>query len=384
VFRSRAPRSVVAAALSIALIAAFMVGTTSASRLPSSGGAAAAAAKPKATPTPPAPTPTPTPTPVPTPTPDTNRDVYFGDPGTDPDGNLQLDPSAVTTNQIFVFDVIARNDDNQTLTHPSLAFGAGAEPDGPTENGLPAGAKIKTVVIDSEGEQCLAGSGVVPASGLGYVCNLPNFASGDFVKATFTVQAGPAVFPANNQAVLWTSFKVAEKVSDQGANQNTAYAQALMTILATGSNANGTFLGDVPLSLETGTTPPTGDTQVTKLDVPGAKGGVISIFETNNPTGCFPSCIGQEVSANVRDGENFQPSYLRWTLDITGIGAGINKGGIIHILDNGDVVPLVYTNANVCSSEADVECFDAYVVNKKTNSTHIVFRTMTNGRVKAG
>ena len=45
---------------------------------------------------------------------------------------------------------------------------------------------------------------------------------------------------------------------------------------------------------------------------------------------------------------------------------------------------LVYTNANVCSSDADVECFEAYVVNKKTNSRTIVFRTLTNGRVKAG
>ena len=74
-----------------------------------------------------------------------------------------------------MFDAIARNDDNQSLTHPVLALGAGSEPGGPSGSGLPAGAVIQSVVIDSAGEQCLPGSGVVPASGLGYVCDLAEF-----------------------------------------------------------------------------------------------------------------------------------------------------------------------------------------------------------------
>ena len=76
-FRSRAPRSAAAAALSIVLIAAFMVGTTTAAtNHQASGRAAPAAPKPKPSPTP---TPTPTPAPTPTPTPNSdNRTVYFG------------------------------------------------------------------------------------------------------------------------------------------------------------------------------------------------------------------------------------------------------------------------------------------------------------------
>ena len=116
--------------------------------------------------------------------------------------------------------------------------------------------------------------------------------------------------------------------------------------------------------------------------MPGLQGGEISIVETNDPTGCSPACIGQEVSANVRDGAFLTP-YLKWELDITGTGAGINKGGILHINDDGSIEDFRYTNANVCSNAADVDCFDLYQVDKRANVTKIIFRTDTNGRVKA-
>jgi hypothetical protein len=263
-----------------------MVGTTSASRLASSGGGAAAPAAPKPKPSP-TPTPTPTPTPVPTPSPtppnSDNRDVYFGWPAAGADG--LLNPSAVTTDGVFVFSVIARNDDNQTLTHPRLAFGGAAEPGGPTANGLPAGASIISAVVS--GNTCINGTGEPTA--LSFSCDLPNFASGDSVTVTFTIQAGPD--PVDS--TLWASFKVAEKVSDQGANQNTAFASAPITILTTGSDANGTFKFDnEALTLSTDLAGSTNDKQKTILNVPGGFGGVISIFETDNPTGCTPSCIG--------------------------------------------------------------------------------------------
>ena len=145
------------------------------------------------------------------------------------------------------------------------------------------------------------------------------------MKARFTIKAGSTVFDADHQALLWASFKVAEKVSDQGANGNTAFAQALMTILATGTDAKATFLGDADLTLSTGTTPPSGDTQVTTISVPGAKGGVISIFESDEPITCPRACIGQTVSANVRDGADLSPLVIVWTLKVVGIGAG-NQG----------------------------------------------------------
>ena len=191
-------------------------------------------------------------------------------------------------------------------------------------------------------------------TGSGYVCNLPNFAADDYVKATFTVQAGPDVFSEAHQAVLWASFKVAEKVSDQGANQNTAFAQALMTILATGSDANATFLSDqAPLVLSTGDAPPSGDTQVTTIRVPGAQGGLITIFESDDPFVCPRACIGQTVSANVRDGVDLSPLVIVWTLKIIGIGAG-SQGGAVHELDNGNSVFIANTSANQCTSDEDL------------------------------
>ena len=143
-FRSRAPRSAVAAALSIALIAAFMVGTTSASRLPSSGGGAAAAAKPRATPTP---TPDPSPTPTPTPTPNSdNRTVYFGDPPKSDEGNGVLVPSIVTAGNTFAFDVFIENEGNQRLTHSEVGYGSEAVARTDTSDpSLPAGSTIVSV-----------------------------------------------------------------------------------------------------------------------------------------------------------------------------------------------------------------------------------------------
>ena len=124
-FRSRAPRSAAAAAVSIALIAAFMVGTTSAaSNQQGSDRAAAAAPKPKPSPTP-TPTPVPTPTPTPTPTPNSdNRTVYFGDLDSHPDGDGLLVPTTVTAGNTFKFDLFIENEGNQRLTHSQVGYGS--------------------------------------------------------------------------------------------------------------------------------------------------------------------------------------------------------------------------------------------------------------------
>jgi hypothetical protein len=279
---------------------------------------------------------------------------------------------------VFIFDVIARNDDNQALTHPRLAFGGegAAEPGGPDAAGLPSGATI--LGVETSGIACLAGTGVPTLTT--YSCDLPNFKPGDFIQARFTIQTGSN---AVTNDILWASFKVAEKVSDQGANQNTAFASAAITILPTGSNANGTFkFANQDLTLKTGDAPAGSDKQVTILSVPGGQGGVISIFETDNPTGCSPACIGQEVLANVRDGAALDPNLV-WEFRIAGLGAGNNKGGVYHELDSGLVEHVVFSNSTMCSGPEDTNCFELYQVNKQANSTKIIFRSETNGKVRA-
>jgi hypothetical protein len=369
VFRSRTPRAVVAALTAVVLIVGLMASTTS------------AAPKPKPSPTPtPTPTPTPLPTPTPTPTPNSdNRIVYFGDPATDPDGDGVLNPTDVTTGGVYLVSVLGRNDGNQNLTHTTLGIGSGAAPWPDAPGGaasLPAGTTLIGAEVFFNGVQQTCSF-----SAAGMACDLPSLSRGDEVTATFTLQAGNEAVP-NGQ--IWTSLKVAENVNDQGANRNTFFANSPISILPTSSNANGTFKGpDQALALGTAGQPSVpGDTQVTHLEVPGANGGVISVFETDGPTGCNPGCIGQTVSANVRDGEGLAP-FLRWSLEINGIGAGINKGGILHENDNGTVEDIRYTNATTCSSATDVDCFESYVVNKKNNLTLMVFRTDTNGKVRA-
>ena len=361
-FRSRTPRSAVAAALSIALIAAFMVGTTSAaSSQQGSDRAAAAAPKPKPSPTP---TPTPIPTPTPTPPNSDNRTVYFGWPTIG--GDRQLQPSEVTTGNVFAFDVIARNDDNQNLTHPRLAFGGTTEPGGPSANGLPDGATI--IDVETSGVACV--TEVLADDGKSYSCDLPSFKPDDFIQAKFTVQAGNTAIP--NGTILWASFKVSEKVSNVGANQNTAFASAPMTIMPTTSNANATYkVGgqNEPFELSTGGTPVAGDPMTTSVKVPNnVDAGAISISEVN----CDKTCHGQIATVHVRDGSDQSP-YLEWTLKVV---ASLNNPVVKHELDNGTVEQF----SGSCTGATDTNCI--VDVTKSGNVTTIVFRTLANGRIR--
>jgi hypothetical protein len=191
---------------------------------------------------------------------------------------------------------------------------------------------------------------------------------------------------------LVAAFKVAENIGgDPGANKNTFTAESPITIVNTDTDHNADFIESGAFGLTT-KVPNVVDEllQTTTISVgnpaPGqvpTSTGFINIEETNGPTGCpNTACIGQTVTLDVNDGAAVLP-YLVWTLEIKGVGAGINKGGILHELDGGDVDDIRYTNANTCSSATDVDCFESYVVNKKSNLTVIVFRTATNGKVRA-
>jgi len=43
----------------------------------------------------------------------------------------------------------------------------------------------------------------------------------------------------------------------------------------------------------------------------------------------------------------------------------------------------MYSNATKCADENDVDCFELYQVNKNANSTKIIFRSATNGKIRA-
>jgi hypothetical protein len=356
VFRSRAPRSAVAAALSIALIAAFMVGTTSASRVPSSGGDAAAAAKPKATPTP---TPIPPPTPTPTPTSD-NRTVYFGDAPKSEDGDGVLVPSIVTAGNTFAFDLFIENEGNQRLTHAEVGYGSQAVARQGSNPSLPAGASIvSATLINGEG------SCTPTEDHLGALCDLGQFDAGETATAQFVVNA-PSVAVI---ATTYASFKVAENVPDQGANRNTFFADATLDVGPTNSNSNATYKtgGDFSLSTD-------GNTLVRKdsmtTTVTGTAGGVgaISISEED----CAPgTCTGQIATVHVQDGASQDP-YLEWKIVVVGSFDGV----IEHELDNGDIVPISAS----CSDTVVTNCIFSAV--KNGNVTTIIFRTPTNGRVR--
>ena len=310
------------------------------------------------------------------------RTVYFGDPA-DPDGAGLIAPTPVTAGGVFTFDVTARNLGNQTLAHATLGLGTGAAARtsadyaggaaGPIPDGtpsLPPGAEILAASLD--GAACAF-------DGAGASCAIGNFRNGDAVTATFVVRAPASAV----ETWIWTTFKVAENVNDQGANQNTFFADAALLIGPTTSNAVSTYLlGNQPLKAGTaGQELVPGDRQRTTVEVPGGFGGFVSLVETDNPTGCSPKCIGQEVQANVRNGAILTP-YLLWTLVIDRTDVNANKGGVIHTLDNGDEVTIANTKDNACSTKLPVDCIESFVVNKRSGTTTIVFRTPTNGAVR--
>ena len=76
--------------------------------------------------------------------------------------------------------------------------------------------------------------------------------------------------------------------------------------------------------------------------------------------------------------------YLEWRLDIIGLGAGSNRGGIVHTDNNDNLLANIrFTKANMCSAKLLTDCFVEYTVDKKAGTTTIVFRTETNGKVRA-
>jgi hypothetical protein len=373
VFRSRVPRSAVAAALSIVLIAAFMVGTTSAaSSQQASDRAAPAAPKPKPSPTP-TPTPVPTPTPTPSPTPNSdNRTVYFGDLHSYPDGDGLLVPSIVTAGNTFAIDIFVENEGNQRLTHSQVGYGslAVARTD-TTDPSLPAGTTIESATLN--GEPC-----TITTNRRGALCDLGQFDSGE--KATIQFIVNAPTQPAT--IATWASFKVAENVPDQGANRNTFYADSgPFEVGPTNSNSNATYkLGNGAFSFSTsGQTLVKKDSMTTTVTVPGDTGaGAISISEED----CDASCVGQIATVHVRNGDDQTP-YLEWKLVIIGSIDGV----ITHELDelDADGNPIEVEISRSCvdvGSDLDVDCIVSNV--KNGNATTIVFRTETNGRVKAG
>jgi hypothetical protein len=348
VFRSRAPRAVVAALTAVVLIVGLMASATSAA--PPDG-------KGKPTPTP-TPTPSPTPTPTPTPVSD-NRTVYFGDDQNYPDGNGDLDPSIVTAGKLLEFTLLVQNEGSQRLTHSEVGYGSQAVDQPDAGDSLPEGWTIESATL-------LSGAGSCTFDDFGALCDLGQFDAGETALIQIIVQ----VPDDPGQAFTYASFKVAENVPDQGANRNTFFANASFVIAPTNSNAIGTYkLGDEAFSLTTaGQTLVKKDSMTTTVSGP-AGAGAISISETD----CDNSCVGQIATVHVREGATQTP-FLEWKLIITGSISGV----ITHTLDNGQEVSF----SGSCTGDSDgVDCIVSNT--KNGNQSTIIFRTAANGKVRA-
>jgi hypothetical protein len=205
-------------------------------------------------------------------------------------------------------------------------------------------------------------------------------AAGSFVQATFVVQT---TADAAGSKAVWTSFKVAENVSDQGANANSFFASAGVNVLPTSSDANATYNRGGPFKLSTNITPPASDKQTTTIEVPGDTGtGILSILESDEAASCGASpCIGQLVQVNVRNGEPQTP-FVLWTLVINEVAAVPSQGGVLHFEDDGTVVRIPNTKSSACTASKTLDCLVSYTADKKAGTTTIVFQTGANGAAR--
>ena len=325
-FRSHAPRAVVAALTAVVLIVGLMASTTSAAPKPSA-----------------------------------NRIIYFGDAPRSAQGNGVLVPSPVSAGNVYEFTLWIANDGSNRLTHSEVGYGSRAISQTGAGASLPTGASIVSATLISG-----VGSCAVVDLGLGALCDLGQFDAGETASVQIIVNAPDDP----GAAFTYASFKVAENVADQGANRNTVYANSSNFVIApTNSNSNATYKtsGDFTLSTE-GQTLVKKDSMTTTVTGPAGV-GAISISETN----CDNSCVGQIATVHVREGVDQTP-YLEWKLVIVGSISGV----ITHTLDNGQD----FSFSGSCDGDVDgVDCIVSNV--KNGNSTTIIFRTETNGKVRA-
>ena len=328
-FRSHAPRAVAAALTAVVLITGLMASTTS------------AAPKPTA-----------------------NRIIYFGDAPKLAESNGVLTPSLVSAGNVFEFTLFIENLGKNRLTHAEVGYGSLAVAQGALKS-LPDGATIEAATLN--GNNCF-----ITEDKLGSLCDLGDFDAGETATVQIVVNAPGSA----GSAFTYASFKVAENVADQGANRNTVYANSKDFVIApTNSNSNATYKNTLTgaLTLSTnGLTLVKKDSMTTTVTGPAGV-GAISISETD----CDKSCVGQIATVHVRDGadQTQDPGYLEWELKILGSISGV----ITHTLDNGDEVSF----SGPCLGDSDgVDCIVSNI--KNGNSTTIIFRTLANGRVKAG
>ena len=304
-FRSRTPRSAVAAALSIVLIAAFMVGTTSAAtNQQGTDRAAAAAPKPKPSPTP---TPTPIPTPTPTPTPNSdNRTVYFGDLRQPSGRRRSPGPDDGHSGQHVQVRLVHR-ERGQPAADPlpgrlrqSCRRPSGIEPQ-PARRRYDRvrDAQLRDHQSNTVHDRCRRAGRAVRSGPVR--CRRERRLRG----SSSTLRASAVA------TTTYASFKVAENVPDQGANRNTFFADADLDVGPTNSNSNATWKTGGALLAVDGRA----DAGQEGLDDDDGHGfRATGSARSASPRKTVPptSAPGQIATVHVQDGAPQTP-YLEWT-----------------------------------------------------------------------
>jgi hypothetical protein len=263
---------------------------------------------------------------------------------------------------VFEFTLFIKNEGSQRLTHAEVGYGSLAVAQTGAGPSLPEGASIESATL-------ISGVGSCEFDDFGAMCDLGQFDAGETARVQVIVNAPDSP----GASFTYASFKVAENVPDQGANRNTFFANSSNFVIApTNSNSNATYKLGGEFSLSTdGQTLIKKDSMTTTVSGPDGA-GAISISEED----CDNSCTGQIATVHVRDGAEQMP-YLLWTLVITGqLGDPIV---VTHELDIGGVE--LISESNSCDTDTETGCM--FSVTEQGNVTTLVFRTDTNGKVRA-
>ncbi len=293
------------------------------------------------------------------------RSVFVGSPGAGGgDGVLTLSP--VSAGQATKTDIRIANDSQATMNKTTLTIGTAPAP------ALPAGVTVFGA-YGPNGSAC-----IVAAGGASVTCAFGNVRSGTERNVTIVFEVGSA-----GSVAIEASVKVKETVNDNGANKDTFPAVGSVAVGAFSCDSVATFVA--PGQGKTvSTSASVCDPQSTALTIPAlGAGALVSINEVADAS-CSGSrtCFGQASVANVNDGAPVNLTWaITWNNAVLPNGFNPRKAGVLHFLDNGQIVVIENTNAGKCgNSPSKTNCVVSVVEGATT--TTITFRTPSNGRVK--
>jgi hypothetical protein len=284
--------------------------------------------------------------------------------------NRVLDISQpVSTGGLALSGATMANLGKQNLTKATLAIGTAPAP------ALPSGMTIAALGGPDAGACTVAGDA------RSAVCDFDSLRRNEARTISLLFSFSESL----SAAAVRIAAKVNENVNDNGANQDTFFADATIDVSATTCGNVATFVPPGQAS-KIGTDLAGCTDQSTVLAIPGTGNGhLVRVAEEGLAACAFGlACFGDASVAQVDGGAAVTP-YLEWTVSWPASVApkiNANQAGVIHFLDDGTIVQLSAKKNELCKNANATNCIVSFGYTADGAWLVAVFRTPTNGSVR--